>query len=257
MDMVKFILQQNVRFTDEEKEACLPAVDKVGKFAELARNQGLLAFVPALEKESNILFKRAMAMAVDGIDRYTLTESLQLMILSNSYSGEELLRSLIYTVGISRILCGDEPELVRMKLAAMLGKKYLDRIIYSYESREEKEKEIREFRDNISEFMPTDKDNDFEDLFQRMSNPCIQRVIREMSEYELARALKGVRIQKVWEAVFENLSSSRQLHLISWLKRFEDISPNDIQKAQKKIAEFINKLEDEGEIIISKYRNKL
>lgn len=251
MDMENFILNLNARFTDDEKEACLPDIEKACDLALLAREKGLLAFEDVMQDEKNILLKRALAMAVDGIDRYSIEHCLQMMILCNGYSGEALLRNLIYATGVGQIYYGYTPDIIRIKLMAMLGRKYMKQHIYTDKALEERNKEIDEFKNNIGKYMPQDKEVDFEDLILRMNHCSIQRVIRELDEWKLAKALKGVRSQKAWEAIFDNLSKNRQLNFISILNRFKDLKPNKIQEAQTEITEFIKKMEDEGEIIIN------
>ncbi len=90
----------------------------------------------------------------------------------------------------------------------------------------------------------------FEDIIL-LDDKSIQRVLREVENSDLAIALKGS-VENVQEAIFKNMSS----RLVDMIKEdMEYMGPvrmKDVEEAQQKIVNIIRKLEDTGEIIISR-----
>lgn len=90
----------------------------------------------------------------------------------------------------------------------------------------------------------------FEDILL-LDNRAIQTVLREVDNNELAVALKNAN-EDVKQIIFDNLSS----HLSTMIKEdMEFMGPvklKDVEDAQQKIVNIIRKLEDSGEIVISR-----
>lgn len=90
----------------------------------------------------------------------------------------------------------------------------------------------------------------FEDILT-LDNRSIQRFLREIDNNQLAVALKGS-TEEVQKTVFGNMSK----RLVEMIKEdIEFMGPvrlKDVEEAQQKIVNIIRKLEDAGEIVISR-----
>lgn len=90
----------------------------------------------------------------------------------------------------------------------------------------------------------------FEDILA-LDDRSIQRILREVDNNELGVALKGSG-EEVQNVIFNNLSK----RLASMIKEDMDfmgpIRLKDVEEAQQKIVNIIRKLEDAGEIVISR-----
>lgn len=90
----------------------------------------------------------------------------------------------------------------------------------------------------------------FEDVLS-LDDRSIQRILREVDNNELGIALKGSG-EEVQNVIFNNLSK----RLASMIKEDMDfmgpIRLKDVEEAQQKIVNIIRKLEDAGEIVISR-----
>lgn len=90
----------------------------------------------------------------------------------------------------------------------------------------------------------------FEDILT-LDNRSIQRVLREVDNNDLGIALKGSN-EDVQNTIFSNLSK----RLASMIKEDMDymgpVRLRDVEEAQQKIVNVIRKLEDSGEIVISR-----
>lgn len=90
----------------------------------------------------------------------------------------------------------------------------------------------------------------FEDITQ-MDPISIQRFLREVDTKEMAIALKGSN-KEVTEVIFENMSTRMGDTVRSEMEYLHNVRVRDVDEAQQKVVAIIRRLEDEGEIVISK-----
>ncbi len=90
----------------------------------------------------------------------------------------------------------------------------------------------------------------FEDILT-LDNKSIQRVLRDVDNNELAVALKGA-AENVQETIFSNLSKRLAQMIREDMELMGPERMKDVEDAQQKIVNIIRKLEDTGEIIISR-----
>ena len=90
----------------------------------------------------------------------------------------------------------------------------------------------------------------FEDIML-LDNRSIQTVLREVDNNELAIALKNAN-EDVKELIFNNLSSRLAQMIREDMEFMGPVKLKDVEDAQQKIVNIIRKLEDAGEIVISR-----
>ncbi len=90
----------------------------------------------------------------------------------------------------------------------------------------------------------------FEDI-TTLDNKSIQRVLREVDNHELAIALKGAG-ESVKQVIMSNISKRLAAMIEEDLEYMGPKRVKEIEEAQQKIVNIIRKLEDAGEIIISR-----
>lgn len=90
----------------------------------------------------------------------------------------------------------------------------------------------------------------FEDILS-LDDRSIQRVLREVDNNELAIALKGA-VEEVQNVIFNNLSKRLSTMIKEDMDFMGPIRMKDVEEAQQKIVNIIRKLEDTGDIIISR-----
>ncbi|WP_422445835.1 flagellar motor switch protein FliG [Thermoanaerobacterium sp. DL9XJH110] len=90
----------------------------------------------------------------------------------------------------------------------------------------------------------------FEDILS-LDNRAIQRTLREVDNQDLILALKGAS-EEVKKKIFSNMSK-RQVEMVNEdMQYMGPVRLRDVEEAQQKIVNIIRKLEDAGEIIISR-----
>jgi flagellar motor switch protein FliG len=90
----------------------------------------------------------------------------------------------------------------------------------------------------------------FEDIVM-LDNRAIQRVIREVDTSDLALALK-VSSEEVREVVFHNMSKRMVETFKQDMELMGPVRLRDVEEAQQRIVSIIRRLEDSGEIVISR-----
>lgn len=90
----------------------------------------------------------------------------------------------------------------------------------------------------------------FEDILL-LDDRAIQRVLRDVDNNDLAIALKGANDQ-VQTTIFNNLSKRLAVMIKEDMEFMGPVRMKDVEEAQQKIVNIIRKLEDSGEIVISR-----
>lgn len=90
----------------------------------------------------------------------------------------------------------------------------------------------------------------FEDIML-LDDRAIQRVLRDVDNNDLAVALKGAN-EEVQGTIFKNLSKRLAAMIKEDMEFMGPVRMKDVEEAQQKIVGVIRKLEDSGEIVISR-----
>ena len=90
----------------------------------------------------------------------------------------------------------------------------------------------------------------FEDILL-LDDRSIQRVLRDVDNNDLGLALKGGN-EEVQNAIFNNLSKRLAQMIKEDMEFMGPVRMKDVEEAQQKIVNIIRKLEDSGEIVISR-----
>jgi len=90
----------------------------------------------------------------------------------------------------------------------------------------------------------------FEDILT-LDNRSVQRFLREVDNNQLAIALKGS-TEEVQNKIFANMSKRMQEMIKEDIEFMGPVRLKDVEEAQQKIVNVIRKLEDAGEIVISR-----
>lgn len=90
----------------------------------------------------------------------------------------------------------------------------------------------------------------FEDIVV-MDSMSIQRFLREVDSKDLVYAIKGSN-KEVSDVLFTNMSTKMAETIKSELEYTHNIRLRDVEEAQQRIVSVIRRLEDEGQLVISK-----
>lgn len=152
---------------------------------------------------------------------------------------------------IEKVLEGKLRSVVRTEMTKLGGVESLVDILNQVDRATEKniteclEREDAELAEKIKSSMFV-----FEDIIS-LDDVSIQRVLREVEVKELALAIKGCS-EEVAEAIYRNQSKRAAASLKEDIEFLGPVRLLDVEKAQQKIVSIIRRLEDAGEIILSR-----
>lgn len=90
----------------------------------------------------------------------------------------------------------------------------------------------------------------FEDIIY-LDDISIQRFLRDVDTKDLAVALKAGNAE-VSRVIFQNMSKRSQESIASDIEYLHNVRMRDVEEAQQRIVDAIRRLEEEGELVISK-----
>ncbi|MBD7909844.1 MULTISPECIES: flagellar motor switch protein FliG [Clostridium] len=152
---------------------------------------------------------------------------------------------------IEKVLEGKLSSVVRTEMTSLGGVETLVGILNQVDRTTEKniteslEREDAELADRIKSSMFV-----FEDILT-LDDISIQRILRETDVKDLALALKGCS-EEVGDAIYRNQSKRAAASLKEDMEFLGPVRLMDVEKAQQKIVSVIRRLDDAGEIIISR-----
>jgi len=152
---------------------------------------------------------------------------------------------------IEKVLDSKLSSVVRSDLTVVGGVSTLVDILNQVDRTTEKniteglEKEDAELAEKIKESMFV-----FEDIIT-LDDVAIQRVLREVETKELALALKGCS-DEVTNAIFRNQSKRAAATLKEDMEFLGPVRLMDVEKAQQRIVSVIRRLDEAGEIVLSR-----
>ena len=152
---------------------------------------------------------------------------------------------------IEAVLESKLSSVVRTEMTSLGGVETLVGILNSVDRTTEKniteslEREDAELADKVKSSMFV-----FEDILS-LDDVSIQRILREVEVKELALALKGCS-DEVGEAIYRNQSKRAAASLKEDMEFLGPVRLMDVEHAQQTIVSIIRRLDDAGEIIISR-----
>jgi len=152
---------------------------------------------------------------------------------------------------IEKVLESKLSSVVRTEMTGLGGVEALVGILNQVDRTTEKniteslEREDAELADKVKSSMFV-----FEDIIT-LDDISIQRILREVEAKELALALKGCS-EEVAQVIYKNQSKRAAASLKEDMEFLGPVRLMDVEKAQQKIVAIIRRLDDAGEIIISR-----
>lgn len=248
--MTELLLKLNCRFTNEDKEKCEPVIYKILELANLARTRGILALEIEVKQEPSIFLKTAIGMVVDGTDPVLVKQVLQNLILADEYSGSQLLERLLMAEGVLAVQRGENPQIISLKLSAMLGENYISPIREKFLEDTGKTTKFYSALRTLNDRTALPESAEFEAVFLRMDDRSIQTVLHDIDFSCLLHALHGCGGSLI-QKILQNLSMNTGLQICGDLENNKSLRKESVLECQELIMKKIAALKNSGEIILS------
>ncbi len=183
----------------------------------------------------------------DGNDPKYIEAVLQSLITADDYTGAELLNRLLLLEGILAIQRGESPSQIAMRLGAMLGEKYLPRVLEL--GRENSTPAYFEMMRVISSKTAEPTSEPFEERLLPLPNRTLQTILRNTDLADWEKALRGCGSEMI-NKVLDNVSQTMALRFCEAIADTTESLSAEIMRTQSRILEAVERLENTGEIII-------
>jgi len=111
---------KNLKFTEKEKEACMPLIHKLIGFSIAACEKGLLILEYEIEKETDEFLKEGLQMITDAVNPNAVEKTLQEMINKEQSAGVRQLSQYIAMQGVLLMQNGEPTRKLAAELLSFL-----------------------------------------------------------------------------------------------------------------------------------------
>ena len=251
--LYNFQFAERARCSDEEKLKCLALIERFCDLAQLAWTRGLLALEDDIDTQPHHLLRLGLGLICDGTDPETVRAILENHIYAESYQGCELLSRAIMLEGILALQDGGRAPHIRHILNSFLGEKFLkDHGQDEHAGFLEEKRRAIEILQSLGDFPPLDERTTIlEDIVPGLDPRAMQRMSRELSDTTIVVALSGAS-SAVCDTFYVNVSFGRLVTLIKRRDNLGRVTTDAIVHEQQRIMNFLQKLDDAGEIVLGK-----
>ena len=203
------------------------------KMAMKARKEGLLSLEDEVGVIDDDFLKKGLQLVVDGTDPELVMGMLKTELIF--YEEEEKMRIKEEALRMEKELSNN------MKIKEMMVEGVLS--LQSGDNPHIVDEKLGSFRPKRKMFM-------FEDIVI-IDNRTLQMILRKIEPSDMALALKATP-QDVKDKIFQNMSKRAAAKLQEDMERMGPVRMVDVKEAQVKIVSVIRRLEEAGEIIITR-----
>ena len=239
--MLNLEMRKYIECSNEEKLTCLPLIEEIAGLAQKARNEGVLSLEDLIPDIGDYLLKTGLSLLVDGAETEILKGVLGDLIVTSDKTGVDLLRQMIIRDGVLALEAGLRPEIIQIKLTAMLGEDVgvgIKRAVYTGgPGAVLKEVEAANIMESGLEDLLVLNAYGVQTVLRKVDRACLLIV--------LSRASNDIR-----RTVLTSLSRNAAGMMCEDLARSGAFCEKDIEEARKKVAGTVVGLLEEGYIVI-------
>lgn len=249
------------------------AIDAILSMSYIARREGLLALEETANEMTDDNFqgylKDLVLYVVDGTDPEFVRELGFMRYFASNMSDYEGLIFLIYLEGMLAVQAGENPRIIEEKMKCMLPKKYVADFVKRREDtsyplpeyvKKAKEKEKEEDENIVQKAIEENGSLDpregyyfhaklVEHLLLEINDRCVQRIFREIDNYDLVRAMKLLS-PAAKQKIFNNLSERLGIMIAVDYKYATSVRAVDAVEALQNILNVGVRLSMCGEITV-------
>jgi AraC-like DNA-binding protein len=193
--LTNMFLTAKEKFTNDDKNRCIPMIKKIIDFSKTSRSYGILALEERLERERQpAILVAGINLITDGTDPKWVEKILLNLLVSNGYTGYELLEAMIAAQGILLIQEGVHPHLICVALTSMLGSDYFQLVGNKYlefQYAQDKKKKYKELVESFTNQQGIPESEEFEKLIKSFNNEHFHSFLKNAvkGSYQLSYAL--------------------------------------------------------------------
>ncbi|MDR1693511.1 MAG: hypothetical protein LBR72_09155 [Oscillospiraceae bacterium] len=246
--MLELYARLKPNFSNADKEGCKPLIYRFLDMCKTARLKGLLTLDLEMELEEDFFLYTAVGMVIDGVAPQTVRSVLEALILSGKYSGSALLRRLLIAEGALSMQQQDTPRMTILRMCALLGESFADRMIEELFSGKTSRAAFTLFLRGIQEQRVLSECVPFENVLANLDGRSIQAVLRGVPDAVLLEALRGCSYGLI-RKVLENISLNTGYWIAENWETYQGTRREPIYTCQEEIIEKALRMEERGELL--------
>lgn len=246
--MLELYARLKPSFSNSDREACKPLIYRFVDLCKTARLKGLLALDLEMELEEDFFLYTAVGMVIDDVAPQTIRSVLEGLILSGKFNGAALLSRLMISEGALSLQQRDTPRMTVLRMSAMLGEDYADRIIEELFSGKTTKATFSLFLEGIQEQRALMECMQFETVFINLDSRSIQAVLRGIPDAVLLEALRGCSYALI-RKILENISLNTGYWIAENWESYLGTRREPIYTCQEEIIEKALRMEERGELL--------
>ena len=238
-------LRKYIECTKEEKRPLLKTINEIIDLANITRREGLIVLEQKMKESDDNFMKTGLELVLEATDPKFVKAIMKTLMITSFKTGAKLLKQLIITEGVLLVQAGTNPRIIGEQLLAYLGGDFTRQDLTNYEETEEEYKRLMQESDS---WTPLEGLPEFEN-FLELSDHDIRLVMREIDIYDLCIALMGAS-KELKNHFLGNLTRRLCAVILKRMRLFVlgKSTKKEIQKAQQKILDILEILQESGEI---------
>lgn len=255
LDAVRLDAIAKLKKTDlgvkEQQNKVIDAAKNLMKLADLARKEGLLALEDIAQTIPSNFLKQLILLVVDGNFPEIIAEIGTNIYWTKAPDNADAMIDYMYLRGMLGIQNGDNPRVLEGVLMSLmpieLHQEYRTQIEVLHQKKDV---------EKLFSIHPTFQDSDIcesihnlEKMVSNLHNRCIQRVLRELDNKDLAICIYVLQ-QETRKRILDNLSTGLAHAIMEDVVLCASISEKDVDTSVTKTLNTINALLKTGEIVI-------
>lgn len=258
LDPVRLDAISKLKSTDleimEQQTKVIDAAKNLMKLADRARREGLLALEKMTEITASEFLRTLVLLVVDGNFPDIIAEIGTNTYWTKSPDGADAMVDYMYLRGMLAIQNGDNPRVLEGLLMSLMP----DRLHQQYLAQMkvlQQEDDVEKLFSIHPAFQDTnlwDSIHDLEKMVNSLHNRCIQRVLREMDNRELAVCIYVLQ-QDTRKKILANLSTGLAHAIMEDVALCVSVSEKEVATSVSKTLNIIDSLLEAGEIVTQDY----
>lgn len=254
LDAVRLDAIAKLRNTDleikEQQNKVIDAAKNLMKLADLARKEGLLALEDMAQTISSDFLRQLILLVVDGNFPEIIAEIGTNIYWTKAPDNADAMIDYMYLRGMLGIQNGDNPRVLESILMSLMPTE----LHQEYRSQMEVLHQKKDV-EKLFSIHPTFQNSDIcesihnlEKMVRNLHNRCIQRVLRELDNKDLAICIYVLQ-QETRKKILDNLSTGLAHAIMEDVALCSSVSEKDVDTSVTKILNTINALLESGEIV--------
>ena len=236
----------------------IAAAKEIMKLADIARKNGLLILESMAETTDSDLLRQLILLVVDGTNPDMVVEIGTNFYWTEAPDGADAMAEYMYLRGMLSIQNGDNPRTLDLILASLMPAE----LHAEYQAQMEVLHQSEEV-DKLFHIHPTFQDSeiwesirDLEETFSRLPNRCIQRVLREIDNMDLAVCIYVIE-QDTRKKILANISTALSNAIMEDVALCASVSEKEVAASVTKVLHTVSTLQEAGEIFVPAPENPL